>query len=296
MLIPYFSLYQSLLDNHSILLSPEQYLFFQAFGLDFYSDHSLKNRALFDRVSPHIFFEDTWAPLSLSYHWITSSTLDLAPTVPLNTILWADAQFMARGQYQRRWCSALGRQIQITLVAPPFFSSPLFPIYTVFKTLQSWISPLDNLTFKWPNDLYLNNEKIAGMLIHHFPGRSWISLGLNTTFYQDLPAITALWRAPHPISRSQLIEQFSANLFSLPEKSQDIVEILSKHHLIPVGSPCRFSPSNELMIFQGLSPSGMPLLIDFHGKIHNPTHGSFLMEKSFSFQKVRLEKKELKKD
>jgi biotin-(acetyl-CoA carboxylase) ligase len=232
---------------------------------------------------------DTFAPLTLSYHWMTSSTLDLAPIEPLNTIIWADAQLSARGQYQRRWCSALGRQIQITFVLPLFFLSPLFPLYAMFRTLQPWISPVDRLTFKWPNDLYLNGSKIAGMLIHHFPDRCWISIGLNTTFYQDLPIITALWRYPHPISRVQLISQLITNLLSLPDHPENISEFLAKNHIIPIGSECKFSSSDEPLLFQCLLPSGEPLLMNFLGKIHDPKYGSFLIEQSFSFSSQRVD-------
>ncbi|MDQ9829531.1 hypothetical protein RFX70_12015, partial [Acinetobacter baumannii] len=62
----------------------------------------------------------------------------------------------------------------------------------------------DNVSVKWPNDIYVGNKKIAGILIEHkitgmYIGNSICGVGLNVNqehFLSD---------APNPISLFQLI-------------------------------------------------------------------------------------------
>jgi len=276
--IPYYSLYQSLCLGKLCALNEEQRLFFQALGLSFHNQ-SLQDIALYDLSPYNTILPRALGPLQLYYYWIVTSTLDIAPYAPLNTIHWADAQIAAKGQYNRRWCSALGRQIQLTLSLSPSSWSLLWPIYALYKTLAPWLLGRA-LTFKWPNDLYLDGLKVAGMLTHHFPDRTLISLGLNTTFFQNQPKIQPLWSHPHPLMRSQLIAQWIERLYApQPLSDEEIALFLTQRHLVPSLTSCRFSTHSDRMIFQNIAACGQVVLsCPVSGDLEWKNIGSFVLD------------------
>lgn len=216
-------------------------------------------------------------PLKLFYTWITSSTLDLAPIFPANTLLWADGQLQARGQYGRKWSSGLGRQLQVTLVLPPSKFYLLHPVYIMWHTLSVFVSP-DQLLFKWPNDLYYKKKKLAGFLTHFYPdGRIAISFGLNTTFNQLEGIIQPLWQNQHVITRLELLERYISNFYSIKSDSQDIADFLTQHHIVQPGETTLLSSKPlEPLIFESIDNQGRALFRNATGERILGTHGALI--------------------
>jgi BirA family biotin operon repressor/biotin-[acetyl-CoA-carboxylase] ligase len=104
------------------------------------------------------------------------------------TVVMCREQTAGRGQRDNRWESAPGENLTMSLILRPvnmaldklFLLSKAFSL-AVVKSLNQYNI---DASIKWPNDIYVRNSKIAGILIEHsFYGNdlsfSVIGLGLN---------------------------------------------------------------------------------------------------------------------
>jgi BirA family biotin operon repressor/biotin-[acetyl-CoA-carboxylase] ligase len=129
---------------------------------------------------------------TLHYETLPSSNneaIRLASTgAPEGTVIVCREQTAGKGQRNNRWESAPGENITMSLILRPvdiatnelFLLSKAFSL-AVVKSLNHY--GIDAL-IKWPNDIYVETRKIAGILIEHsFLGNklifSVIGLGLN---------------------------------------------------------------------------------------------------------------------
>jgi BirA family biotin operon repressor/biotin-[acetyl-CoA-carboxylase] ligase len=138
-------------------------------------------------------------------------------------LLIAETQTAGRGQKGRHWEAAPGQNITCSLLLYPDFL-PLKQHFLLSETVALGLKgALDSLTpqlspfsIKYPNDIYYEDRKIAGILIENDILqqqiiRSIIGIGLNVNqevFTSD---------APNPVSLKQLLG-----------KSLDLDEVLGK--------------------------------------------------------------------
>jgi BirA family biotin operon repressor/biotin-[acetyl-CoA-carboxylase] ligase len=118
-----------------------------------------------------------------------TSTLDvahrIAPAAPTGTLVLADRQTAGRGRHGRRWDSARGAGIWLTLIERPTDIRAL-DVLSLRCGLRA-AAALDSLAgnriaLKWPNDLYLRGRKLAGILIEtRWRGASpdWVAIGFG---------------------------------------------------------------------------------------------------------------------
>src|SRR5215207_5822827 len=101
-----------------------------------------------------------------------SSTLDvahsIAATAPAGTLILADEQTSGRGTQGRRWTSSAGAGVWLTLIERPTDLRAL-DVLSLRCGLYA-AEGLDGLAaggiaVKWPNDLFVENRKLAGVLI-----------------------------------------------------------------------------------------------------------------------------------
>ena len=117
------------------------------------------------------------------------STLDvahrLAPDSPAGTLVIADEQTAGRGRHGRRWSSAPGAGLWLTLVERPTDARAL-DVLALRCGLYA-AEALDALAahrvcLKWPNDLYAGGGKLAGILIEtRWRGTApdWVAIGFG---------------------------------------------------------------------------------------------------------------------
>ena len=115
----------------------------------------------------------------------------------------ADEQTSGRGLATNKWESAAGQN----LLCSVYFRPPLSPdkqfafnqcfTLAVFKTVSRFVN---NVKIKWPNDIYVNDCKIAGILIEHQIigeniAHTIAGVGINVNqelFSENLPNPTSL--------------------------------------------------------------------------------------------------------
>lgn len=124
------------------------------------------------------------------------------------TAVWADQQPLGVGQHGSRWESAPGQNLTLSLIFYPHFlpatrnfSLSQAVALAVRQTVASFL-PTHPVTIKWPNDIYVGERKIAGLLIQNtIQGQqlasSIVGIGLNVNqveFSADIPRPTSLQR------------------------------------------------------------------------------------------------------
>ncbi len=125
---------------------------------------------------------------------------------PEGSIVMADFQTAGRGQRGNSWYSSPEKNLLLSMVYYPDFlpfEKQHFLHYCTSIALQKTLDSLSiPATIKWPNDLLVDDKKIAGILIQNIIrgqsfGLSVIGIGLNvneTDFPSHLPHATSVKR------------------------------------------------------------------------------------------------------
>jgi BirA family transcriptional regulator, biotin operon repressor / biotin---[acetyl-CoA-carboxylase] ligase len=130
--------------------------------------------------------------------------------LPEGTVIMAEDQLAGRGQQQNKWFSAKNQSLTCSILLKPDFL-PLQQQFNLNRVVSLGIYdallPIAgyNLKMKWPNDVYIGNRKLGGVLIENLvQGQSIkytiIGIGLNvnqTTFPE--------W-VPNPVSLRQILQ------------------------------------------------------------------------------------------
>lgn len=146
------------------------------------------------------------------------------------TIVTATRQSRGRGQRGNSWESESGKNLTVSVLWRPEnyparsqFSISEAVALAVADTLRSFGI---NASVKWPNDIYVGDRKIAGILIEHAVGghhimHTIIGIGLNvnqTVFRSD---------APNPVSMAQLTDETYDLMEVLAALSDSLTERLN---------------------------------------------------------------------
>jgi len=115
---------------------------------------------------------------------------------PHGSTVRADYQSSGRGQYGRMWLSAAGQNLLLSIhidaevVPEPHHFITMATGLGVIQSLQTY--GIHNAKLKWPNDVYLENHKLAGILVEkvsapHQKSSFVVGIGLNVK-QQQWPA------------------------------------------------------------------------------------------------------------
>ncbi len=107
---------------------------------------------------------------------------------PDGTLVWAKEQTDGRGRRGRKWHSPPGNLYCSLIMRPDVAAAKAAELsfvagLAVFDALGSVGEPGHQVHLKWPNDILLNDNKVAGLLLETETGGSeipdWIILGLG---------------------------------------------------------------------------------------------------------------------
>ena len=120
----------------------------------------------------------------------TTSTLDVAHALaesgaPAGTLVLADRQTAGRGRHGRAWSSPPGAGLSLTLVERDVELAALgvLPIRLGLAAAPALDAFADApVSLKWPNDLWLGERKLAGVLVEarwQAGALAWIAIGVG---------------------------------------------------------------------------------------------------------------------
>ncbi len=203
--------------------------------------------------------------------------------LPEFTMLTADYQTKGKGQHNRKWHSKAGENIILSIIVYPRFLSVHNLFYlskaaaiTTKELIKLYCKPI---FIKWPNDIYVNQHKIAGILIENKISpdgiiASVIGVGINVNqqhFPSEIPNPTSLFLETGKVYHLQtLIAQWYKlflNYYQLLKQEQylaiekeyhdflyrknQITTFISKNQETIQGKILKVSPAGELVLEEG---------------------------------------------
>lgn len=207
-------------------------------------------------------------------------------TVGEFTVVWAREQTAGIGQRGNRWNAEPGKNITFSLVLKPVFL-PMEDQYMLTKAVSlgiaDWLDGIlphgQRVRIKWPNDIYVGDKKICGVLISTRVQRSrlaaaivGVGLNVNQTVFPD-------W-VPNPTSLSLLtgreyeLEPLLRQLLACIERRYNELkagldpEPEYLEHLLNLGLPARYRYNEEEIeaTITGVDPHGRLLLTAEDGR------------------------------
>lgn len=126
-----------------------------------------------------------------AHHRVTDSTNERAKALarggaPHGTLVTAGEQTAGRGRQGRSWVAPPGSAVLMSLVLrelePGVALAPLAAAVAVCEAAEA-SAPSVECRVKWPNDVWVQGRKLAGILIEGRPQEGWavLGIGLNVT-------------------------------------------------------------------------------------------------------------------
>jgi BirA family transcriptional regulator, biotin operon repressor / biotin---[acetyl-CoA-carboxylase] ligase len=145
----------------------------------------------------------TW---TLETHKTVTSTQDIVKGMaeighPEGMVVQAAEQTGGKGRHGRQWVSDKGNLYMSVLLRPSCQAQNIGQLsllagLATAKTIQSYLQKPEMLLLKWPNDVLINGEKCAGILLEtSIAGKSveWVALGIGINIKSAPPGMgTAL--------------------------------------------------------------------------------------------------------
>lgn len=206
-----------------------------------------------------------------------SSTMDAAHALaadgaPAGTLVLAEEQQAGRGRGGNRWRSAPRAGIWMTLIERPSDAAGLEVLslrvgLRLAPVLERWTNGAVRL--KWPNDLFVHEAKLAGVLIEarwRDQRPDWVAIGLGVNLVEalgDLPT-SALQHADAAEVLGEVVPALRAAAFARgPLTEHELAQFAERdltrgrHVSSPgVGTACGITADGELLVESsaGLTP------------------------------------------
>ena len=216
---------------------------------------------------------------------------ELQNPLPEGSIVWALNQTKGRGQNLHEWESEPNKNLTFSIILHPVFL-PAYKQFYMSKVIALAVSDFislhtDNVSIKWPNDVYVGNKKICGILIENIIEKTnlkqtiaGIGININQTKFAS--------NAPNPVSLTQLtgqqydIKEMLLEVCELIDYRytmlrNDEVETIDKNFnevLYQYLKPCKYIADGEVFegVIIGVEPTGELLIKDKANKIRKFLH------------------------
>jgi len=190
------------------------------------------------------------------------------------TLIITPEQTAGKGQRGNKWEAEAGKNLTFSLILKPGFLSLSDQFYlnmisslAVRDTAAEFLQT--SLKVKWPNDIYLNDKKIAGILIQNSIQKNSLSatiigigLNVNQTVFSDKKAFSLQNYSgkEHPVEHvlEVLLEKLEANYLQLRAGKREALAERYKNHLFRLNEKHFFRTSGKTFegIITGVDESG----------------------------------------
>ena len=198
------------------------------------------------------------------YHFDTvASTNDIARNLTPWSAVIADIQTLGRGRYGRHWVSDRGG-LWLSMVVPVrgerrrWKALPLAAGWAVLKVVKAL--GVDNVRLRWPNDIMVNDLKLAGVLVEQFcEEMAVVGVGINVT-NSPVHVCSNLARTVTRLSDVIYTPPCILDLVKLILKAMTSIHYQMDRHGFPIllneinaswGTPCRVKYETDGGIQQG---------------------------------------------
>src|SRR3954447_14355178 len=132
------------------------------------------------------------------------STMRIAADLPIGDVVVAEEQTAGQGRHGHTWHSPVGTGLYCSVVLEP---TPLLTLALGLATAEALAVPCD---LRWPNDVMLGDQKVAGILVHLVEGKAIAGIGVNLTqtqFPPELEATSLKLHTGREVSADELLER-----------------------------------------------------------------------------------------
>ncbi len=218
--------------------------------------------------------------LDLNVHYLKTvdSTNTYAKRIDdISAIIVAEEQTGGRGRLGRVWSSQRGSGIYFTLMIRPKLHPNIVGMVTQITAVALKRSIGDKAMIKWPNDIFIGDKKLAGVLTEliseiNVVERLIVGVGVNISSVKGLSDIATSFSEErlefHPF---EFFESFLKNFFDLLNKFNQTKNLAFIREEVNNNSyfmnrNVNIVGSNKEYVFRGITTSGNAILEGSDGK------------------------------
>ncbi len=214
---------------------------------------------------------------------------------PEGTVVVAEMQTDGRGRRGRSWYSPVGQGIYLSVIFRPVMPLQEISRLSLVAAVAVTAALEEELNLpariKWPNDILINNLKIAGILseaVTDLDGVEYIVIGIGLNINNPIaawpsdfrtPATSALIEYARPVSRVKLLHSLLYHLenYYLELLAGNFANILNKgkSRSMVIGQNLQLDTINGLIIGQAIDidDDGFLIIQDQSGAVHTIMSG-----------------------
>lgn len=204
---------------------------------------------------------------------------------PEGSVVYTEVQTAGIGHAENKWESEAHKNLTATVLLNPVFLKAANQFYlTVITSLSvaatvEFFVPGAQSMIKWPNDIFVNHRKIAGILIkNHIMGADisasiiGVGLNINQTDFLTAPNATSLNKnSGKEFSIIEVMTKWHELLaeyyYALQNGKQQLMDLyLSKMYLRDVPADYRINDCMVRATIKGVDQHGLLVLCDEHNK------------------------------
>jgi BirA family transcriptional regulator, biotin operon repressor / biotin---[acetyl-CoA-carboxylase] ligase len=148
------------------------------------------------------------------HHRVTDSTNDRARALaaagaPHGTLVTADEQTAGRGRQGRAWTAEQGASLLMSIILRE--TGEALPLAAAVAVCEMVPVPA---AIKWPNDVWIERRKVAGILVEARPQEGWavLGVGVNVLDAPPLVHVTSLAREGSDLTVEATLDRLVAAL------------------------------------------------------------------------------------
>ncbi|NPA32092.1 MAG: biotin--[acetyl-CoA-carboxylase] ligase [Aquificae bacterium] len=205
--------------------------------------------------------------------------------LPYGSVVVADTQTKGRGRLGRRWFSKEGGLYLSFLLPPKEFPELLpLPLVVGLGTLRALEeASKTTMSLKWPNDVYAQGKKIAGILTELTKNKLIVGIGVNVNQEEFPDEIKNKTTSLRLVTKKQyekkdilllLLSHISLTLRTLKEEGFTALRREIEEKLLYKGKEVKLAGGGEEVrgVLVGLSPRGGALILT-EGRIREVISG-----------------------
>lgn len=209
---------------------------------------------------------------------------------PGGTVVLTETQTAGRGRMARKWDSAAGKGVWMSVILRPDVVPQKAPQFTLV-TAVAVVRAIEEVTklqpkIKWPNDILLNGKKCTGILTELQSDADGIQaliigIGLNinqekTDFDPEIQAIATSLKmeSGDTVSRQKLVQSllYYLEIYTQMyiEEGFGLLKVMWESYSTTIGHPIRARMTNQTLegIAEGITEDGVLQLRTADGKLH----------------------------
>lgn len=192
-----------------------------------------------------------------------------AAGAPAGAIVISDQQTAGRGRRGNPWFGNPGESLTFSILWKPDMEKPLWPRLAIAAGLavaEACEAHVPFAAIKWPNDVWISNRKVAGILVEAGDDFAVVGIGININI-REFPenirqlATSLMLESGNTISRSEvfskMVSRFAVHANRLQIDFEDILKRVRQRCVLS-GNPVELTCSSGRIhgICEGIGSSG----------------------------------------